>query len=204
VADNPFAGMVRGECQVCHKKVDGRSYYCAEHKPLKSSRKKEREAEPISISVSPSKRSKKGPSADTYWNTFGDAIVILLNYLLLKPLDGIPDSDAIQEKMMISKDEAQTLTRPLLRIFSQTSLSRSKGGTIIENADIIPALIVAMSIVEKMRAIHTIVESNQSRLESSTSEIIQTNNHVSPDLGGFGPVLVEDLERTQGKIGESN
>jgi hypothetical protein len=195
VADNPFSGMTKGECQVCHKKVDGRSYYCEEHKPPKRSRKKEREVEPITISVSTPKRSRKGPSADTYWDTFGDAIVILLNYLLLKPLDRVPDSDAIQEKMMISKDEAQTLTRPLLRIFSQTPLSRSKGGMIIENADVIPAVIVAMSIVERMKAIRAIVERNQL---GSTSETIQANN-VGQNSGGFGPVLVEDLERIQGK-----
>jgi len=195
VADNPFAGMVRGECQVCHAKVDGRSYYCAEHKPSKSTRKKNSETEPISISVSPPKRTRKGPTADTYWATFGDAIVILINYLLLKPLDSVPDSEAIQEKMMLTKDEAQTLTRPLLRLFSQTPISRSKGGTIIENADVIPALIVAMSIVEKMKAIRVIVESNQT---GSTHEIVQTHKPVGSDVGGFGPVLLEDLERAQG------
>jgi hypothetical protein len=192
---NPFAGMVRGECQVCHKTLDGRSFYCEEHKPSKPNRRKNQEAEPISISVAPPKRSRKGPSAETYWNTFGDAIVILLNYVLLKPLDGVPDSEAIQEKMMVTKDEAQTLTRPLLRVFSQTSISRSKGGTIIENADVIPALIVAMSIVEKMKAIRAIVENTQ---PGSTSEIIQAHNTIGPDLGGFGPVFVEDLERAQG------
>jgi len=192
---NPFAGMVRGECQVCHKTLDGRSFYCEEHKPSKPNRRKNQEVEPISISVSSPKRSRKGPSAETYWSTFGDAIVILLNYVLLKPLDGVPDSEAIQEKMMVTKDEAQTLTRPLLRVFSQTSISRSKGGTIIENADVIPALIVAMSIVEKMKAIRAIVENTQ---PGSTSEIIQAHNTVGPDLGGFGPVFVEDLERAQG------
>jgi len=194
---NPFAGMVRGECQVCHKTLDGRSFYCEEHKPPKPNRRKTQEAEPINVSVPAPKRSRKGPSADTYWRTFGDAIVILLNYVLLKPLDGVSDSEAIQEKMMVTKDEAQTLTRPLLRLFSQTSISRSKGGTIIENADVIPALIVAMSIVEKMKAIRVIVENNQPQ-SGSTSEIIQTSNNVSPDLGGFGPVLIEDLERAQG------
>jgi len=195
---NPFAGMVRGECQVCHTKVDGRSYYCAEHKPPKPNRKKTQEAEPISISVSAPKRSRKGPSADTYWNTFGDVIVVVINYFLLKPLDSVPDSEAIQEKMMVTKDEAQTLTRPLLRVFSQTPLSRSKGGTIIENADVFPALIVAIGILEKMRAIREIVETNRS---GSASETVQTYNNVGQDLGGFGPVLVEDLERTQGKTG---
>jgi hypothetical protein len=194
---NTFAGMVRGECQVCHQKVDGRSFYCSEHKPARSNRKTS-EAEPISVGVTPpksSRKSSKGPSAETYWSTFGDAIVILLNYVLLKPLDGVPDSEPIQEKMMITKDEAQTLTRPLLRVFSQTSISRSKGGTIIENADVIPALIVAMSIVEKMKAIRTIVENNRTE---NTHEIVQTHHTLSSELGGFGPVLVEDLERAQG------
>jgi hypothetical protein len=194
---NPFAGMVRGECQVCHQKVDGRSFYCSEHKPARSNRKTS-EAEPISVGVTPpksSRKSSKGPSAETYWSTFGDAIVILLNYVLLKPLDGVPDSEAIQEKMMVTKDEAQTLTRPLLRVFSQTSLSRSKGGMIIENADVIPALIVAMSIVEKMKAIRTIVENNQTE---NTHEIVQTHHTIGPDLGGFGPVFVEDLDSAQG------
>jgi hypothetical protein len=201
VAEHPFAGMVRGECQVCHTKVDGRSFYCAEHKPAKASKKKSQEAEPISISVSTPKRAKKGPTADTYWSTFGDAIVILLNYAILKPLDSVPGSDAIQEKMMITKDEAQTLTRPLLRLFSETPLSRSKGGTIIENADVIPAIIVGMSIIERMKAIRAIVESNQS---GSTNETVQANFNVSSDLGNFGPVLVEDLERTQGQAGAGN
>lgn len=201
MASNPFAGMTRGECQVCHKKLDGRSYYCEEHKPPKPNRKKNSEAKPISISVSEPKRSRKGPSADTYWNTFGDAIVILINYLLLKPLDSVPNSDAIQEKLMVSKDEAQTLTRPLLRLFSQTPISRSKGGTIIENADVIPALIVALSIVEKMKAIRAIVEANQS---GSTRETIQTYDNVGADLGGFGPVFVEDLERAQSKVDQGN
>jgi hypothetical protein len=199
VADNPFSGMTKGECQVCHKKVDGRSYYCEEHKPPKRSRKKEREVEPITISVSTPKRSRKGPSADTYWDTFGGAIVLILNYLLLKPLDNIPDSEALQEKFMISKDEAETLTRPLLRIFSQTSLSRSKGRMIIENADVIPALVVALSIIGKMKIIRGIVETNQS---GSTSETIQANNNVGRNFGGFGPVFVEDiedLERTKSK-----
>jgi len=196
---NPFAGMVRGECQVCHQKVDGRSFYCSEHKPAKPAKTNRRnEAEPISVGVTPpksSRKSSKGPSAETYWSTFGDAIVILLNYVLLKPLDGVPDTETIQEKMMVSKDEAQTLTRPLLRVFSQTSLSRSKGGTIIENADVIPALIVAMSIVERMKAIRTIVENNQTE---STHEIVQTHYTIGSELGGFGPVLVEDLDSAQG------
>jgi hypothetical protein len=200
VADNPFAGMVRGECQVCHTKVDGRSYYCAEHKPARSNKKKTQEADTISISVSPPKRTRKGPTADTYWSTFGDAIVILINYLLLKPLDSVPDSEAIQEKMMLTKDEAQTLTRPLLRLFSQTPISRSKGGTIIENADVIPALIVAMSIVEKMKAIRAIVESDQT---GRSSETIKTDINVGSDLRGFGPVFLEDLERAQGEARQS-
>jgi hypothetical protein len=202
VADNPFANLVRGECQVCHTKVDGRSYYCADHKPAKSNKKRNTEAEPINISVSSQKRNnRKGPTAETYWATFGDAIVVLLNYVLLRPLDSVPNSDAIQEKLMITKDEAQTLTRPLLRLFSETPISRSNGGAIIENADVIPALLVAMSIIERMKTIRAIVEANQT---GSTNETIQANVNVGADLRGFGPVLIEDLERAQGKAGASD
>ncbi|MEM3846643.1 MAG: hypothetical protein QXU98_13190 [Candidatus Parvarchaeota archaeon] len=159
-------GMVRGECQVCGTPVDGRSYYCAEHKPVRSKKSDKSEPIPESISVGdipvePVKVPKKGPQADHYWRAFGEAIVILLNYVLLSPLDKIPNGEQYQDELRIDASEVEPIAKPLLRMFASTSVSKSYGAKVLENADIVPAIFAALSILQKFQTVQQLVKESQ-------------------------------------------
>jgi hypothetical protein len=215
MADLPWSHMTRGECQVCHIPVDGRSYYCSEHKPARPARttrkNHEREgapAEPINVTdlkLNPKEAPKKGPTADTYWTVFGEVLVLVINYVLLKPLDQLPDSEQVQRELMLTSDEVHTLVRPALRIFSQTSVSKSKGATIVEHADVVPAIFVAMTVVERIRTVRSLVEQQTNPNPERNRETF--SSHAGPvPVSGFppGPVRVEDLFPAEGKIADSN
>jgi len=209
MADLPWSHMTRGECQVCHVPVDGRSYYCSEHKPARPARstKKNRErdgapAEPINVTdikFTPKDSPKKGPTADTYWSVFGEVLVLVINYVLLKPLDQLPDSEQIQRELMLSSDEIHTLVRPVLRVFSQSSVSKTKGAVIVEHADVVPAIFVAMTIVERIRTVRSLVEQQTNPNPERNRETF--SSHAGPvPVSGFppGPVRVEDLFPAEG------
>jgi len=209
MADLPWSHMTRGECQVCHVPVDGRSYYCSEHKPARPARttRKNHErdaapAEPINVAdikFTPKEAPKRGPTADTYWTVFGEVLVLVINYVLLKPLDQLPDSEQVQRELMLSSDEVHTLVRPALRIFSQTSVSKSKGAAIVEHADVVPAIFVAMTVVERIRTVRSLVEQQTNPNPERNRETFPT--HAGPvPVSGFppGPVRVDDLFPSEG------
>jgi len=209
MADLPWSNMTRGECQVCRVPVDGRSYYCSEHKPARPTRTtkttREREgapAEPISVTdlkLTPKEAPKRGPTADTYWSVFGEVLVLFINYVLLKPLDQLPDSEQIQRELMLSSDEVHTLVRPVLRVFAQSSVSKSKGAAIVEHADVVPAIFVAMTVVERIRTVRSLVEQHNNPNPERNRETV--SSHASPvPVSGFppGPVRVEDIFPAEG------
>jgi len=213
--DLPWSNMTRGECQVCHVPVDGRSYYCSEHKPARPARttRKNHErgaapAEPISVTdlkLTPKEAPKRGPTADTYWTVFGEVLVLVINYVLLKPLDQLPDSEQVQRELMLSSDEVHTLVRPVLRVFAQSSVSKSKGAAIVEHADVVPAIFVAMTVVERVKTVRSLVEQHTNPNPERNRETVPT--HASPvPVSGFppGPVRVEDLFPADGSTADGH
>ncbi len=163
------SGMTRGRCQVCGVEVDGRSYYCSEHKPPKREKKQTPRAILVD-SVEPVDKAPKIITGEHYWKVFGEAIVLGVNWLILKPLDQFEDAEALGEALMTPKDEVEALAKPVLRLFAQTPVSRKYGGKIIEHADLVGALMAAWSIMDRAKTVQKIVKERTEQHETHPTQ----------------------------------
>lgn len=154
-----ISGMTRGQCQVCGEKLDGRSYYCAEHKPKKSET-----ADVITLSDLPEAKTvkvpQKGPRGDHYWSAFGTILVFIVNYLIFAPAGKLPEElqVTLQSELAVTEEELEPVMKPLLRIFSGTSASKKYGSKVLENSDVVPAIFGAIQIIQKMSQVQRILK----------------------------------------------
>jgi hypothetical protein len=163
------SGMTRGRCQVCGVEVDGRSYYCSEHKRAKPSKKQT----PTTIlvdSVEPIDKAPKTITGEHYWKVFGEAIVLGVNWVILKPLDQFDDAEALGEALMTPKEEVEAVAKPVLRLFAQTPISKRFGGQIIENADLVGALLGAWAIMDRVKTVQRIVRERTGQHETQSAQ----------------------------------
>ncbi len=163
------SGMTRGRCQVCGIEVDGRSYYCAEHKPVKKEKKRTPQAILVD-SVDPVDKAPKFITGEHYWKVFGEAIVLGVNWVILKPLDQFDDAEALGEALMTPKEEIEAVTKPVLRLFSQTPISKRYGGKIIEHADVLGAFLAAGAIMDRVKTVRRIVRERTAENEAQPNQ----------------------------------
>ncbi len=190
-------GLIRGQCQICGVKVDGRSYYCASHKS--SSAYQQAKGGPVIDipvddrnpfdAIKVPNRTPKKVDGDDYWETFGEFFVLLLNMALLSPVGSLPEEiqGKITDECAITNEEMEAVARPLLRMFAKTSISAKYGQSLLQNADIVPAITALMSIFGKIGQIQTIVrEFNANQPQSPIAGTAQTNGsspYVAPPDG---------------------
>ncbi len=180
------AGMTRGICQVCETPVDGRSFYCEDHKPKKA-KAPQPVAEIAGVEGAPPRpepRNVRGnPKGNDYVEVFGPFILGAINsWYVIRMLERLPDgliSEDEAEELIITQREFNSVLLPVARIFATTGVSKKYGKSALENADVLDALNSAVSIAMKLGKLQQLINRTEQYLASQPQ---------SPFVGPVGPV----------------
>lgn len=176
-------GMERGVCAVCGKELpDKRRYYCEEHKPERATK----EAEPEELSsVGGVLKSLNAPAPKLlgkFGSTFDPIIVLVLNTVLLSPIDALPEDmqGPLISELSVTDEDVETLMRPIWRIFLSSGIGKKHGASIIENSDVISSIVVLIDISQKQKKVRNLINALNQPVEANASEQIRNGNAFQP------------------------
>jgi hypothetical protein len=176
-------GEGRGICRTCGNPArDGRSYYCAEHRPPPKTKKTSKIIEDSDLStptelivetvdkVSKS-RVNKSPSIDQWskllnplvgW-VFAVFVIWLLSYKDQPDLteDERSELETYKSSLIPSDSDIELIMKPINRIISESEFSKTKGQTVLKNSDLVVSLFTLGNFVIQ---IAPIIKDRQSTL----------------------------------------
>ena len=165
------AGMTRGVCQVCRTPVDGRSFYCSEHRPARG---KAKTATPLEAMSEPATINPvavgKTATADNYMAAFGDFILTLFNqWFIIRQLEQLPEGILTQEQaeeFIITEGEMFGVLKPAARVFAASPVSKRYGKQILENSDVLIGLQSLFLIQAKLSKLNRLIEEVKAHYEA--------------------------------------
>lgn len=171
----------RGVCKICQKPAtSGRTTYCDDHAPGGD------------VRVRLSKPGKKGSVStritdDSMTTVFAKLLLVMTLIIAWSSLRRLGISDpngSAADDLAVTDEEAQALAAPFARIFNQTPIGVKYGNTIVENQDVIGALMAAWEYSVRFKT--TMGQYTQHRAPAPVNNGGPSNESTeSPESTGF-------------------